>query len=93
MGSISEALTWATESEVRGEFCLIIEGATTVEQSQKKYGGVHSILLDMLITIWKQNQLNSKEAIKLVAKDRGMQKRDVYQAYHIEKNKDDLIQR
>ena len=32
----------------------------------------------------EENQLNSKEAIKLVAKDRGMQKRDVYQAYHIE---------
>ena len=28
-GTISEALTWATESEVRGEFCLIIEGSTT----------------------------------------------------------------
>ena len=27
-GSISEALTWATETEVRGEFCLIIEGTT-----------------------------------------------------------------
>ena len=32
----------------------------------------------------EENQLNSKDAIKLVAKDRGMQKREVYQAYHIE---------
>ena len=33
----------------------------------------------------EEKSMNSKDAIKLVAKDRDMQKRDVYQAYHIEK--------
>ena len=32
-------------------------------------------------------QLNSKEAIKQVAKDRDIQKREVYQAYHIEEQR------
>lgn len=83
-GSISEALAWATETEVRGEFCLIIEGKPyTVEETEELWwssfdivGHVHHYM--------EENQLQSKEAIKLVAKDRGMQKREVYQAYHIE---------
>ena len=29
-------------------------------------------------------KLPSKEAIKLTAKDRGVSKRDVYQAYHVD---------
>ena len=31
--------------------------------------------------------MNSKEAIKTVAKDRDLSKRDVYQIYHVDKNK------
>lgn len=29
--------------------------------------------------------MNSKEAIKIVAKDRDLSKRDVYQIYHVDK--------
>ena len=85
-GSMSEALSWATESEVRGEFCLIIEGASsTVEDAAELWWSSYDIVAHVRYYI-ETNQLNSKEAIKHVAKDRGMQKRDVYQAYHIEEH-------
>lgn len=83
-GTISEALIWATESEVRGEFCLIIEGA---EASVAELDDLWWSSLDIVEHVhyyMEAKQLNSKEAIKLVAKDRGMQKREIYQAYHIE---------
>lgn len=82
-GTISEALIWATDTEIRGEFCLIIEGAQEVEEEDHLWWGSFDIV-EHVHHYMEVNQLNSKEAIKLVAKDRGMQKRDVYQAYHIE---------
>ena len=83
-GTISEALIWATESEIRGEFCLIIEGATvTAEELEDLWWSSLGIIAHVDYYM-EENQLNSKDAIKLVAKDRDMQKRDVYQAYHIE---------
>ena len=83
-GSISETLTWATESEVRGEFCLIIEGAScTVEEKEELWWSSLDIVAHVDYYM-ETNHINSKEAIKQVAKDRNMQKRDVYQAYHIE---------
>lgn len=83
-GTISEALIWATESEVRGEFCLIIEGAqASVAELDDLWWGSFDIV-EHVHYYMEAKQLNSKEAIKLVAKDRGMQKREIYQAYHIE---------
>ncbi|MFD2444325.1 16S rRNA (cytidine(1402)-2'-O)-methyltransferase [Bacillus sp. CGMCC 1.16607] len=83
-GSISDIQKWASEEEIRGEFCLIIEGS-------------HSEIKEEVTSWWQEltveeqvehyvsvKGLSSKEAIKLTAKDRGLQKRDVYQAYHIE---------
>ncbi len=84
-GTISEALTWTTESEVRGEFCLIIEGASTVDTELEDLWWNSFDIVGHVDYYMEANQLNSKEAIKLVAKDRGMQKRDIYQAYHVEK--------
>lgn len=81
-GTISEALMWATDTEVRGEFCLIIEGSQAVEEEDNLWWSSFDIV-EHVQHYMEANQLNSKEAIKLVAKDRGMQKRDVYQAYHI----------
>lgn len=83
-GTISEALAWATESEVRGEFCLIIEGAI-VEEEEEQWWSSYNIV-DHVNYYIETNHINSKDAIKQVAKDRGMQKRDVYQAYHVEEH-------
>lgn len=84
-GTISEALMWASDTEVRGEFCLIIEGAQVVEEEDKLWWSSLNIV-EHVQHYMEADQINSKDAIKLVAKDRGMQKRDVYQAYHIEEH-------
>lgn len=85
-GSISEALTWAMESEVRGEFCLIIEGAPSIVEDEGALWWSSYDLVTHVNYYIETNHLQSKEAIKQVAKDRNIQKRDVYQAYHIEEN-------
>ncbi len=83
-GTITEALTWANENEIRGEFCIIIEGNLLgdIEQEEEAYWTNFSIVehVDYLIN---EKQMNSKDAIKEVAKVRGLAKRDVYQQYHV----------
>ena len=83
-GTISEALQWANENEIRGEFCIVLEGNPLGESEivEEAYWTNFSIEehVDYLIN---EKQLSSKEAIKEVAKLRNLAKRDVYQQYHI----------
>ncbi|MFL0506306.1 16S rRNA (cytidine(1402)-2'-O)-methyltransferase [Ureibacillus sp. 179-F W5.1 NHS] len=83
-GTISEAVQWVSENEIRGEFCVIIEGNINgeIEEEQESYWTSLSLVehVDYLI---EEKQMNSKEAIKEVAKLRGLAKRDVYQEYHV----------
>jgi len=83
-GTVAEALAWAEEEEVRGEFVLIIEGASpdSIYEEENQWWERLSIEEHVEHYISKE-QMNSKDAIKQAAKDRGMQKREVYQAYHI----------
>jgi 16S rRNA (cytidine1402-2'-O)-methyltransferase len=82
-GTISEALVWAEESEIRGEFCIIIEGNQNgqAEEEEDAYWSSFTVVehIDYLIN---EKEMNSKDAIKEVAKVRGLAKRDVYQQYH-----------
>lgn len=84
-GTISEALEWAQNEEVRGEFVLIIEGTSlsAIEEGETHWWEKLS-LTDHVEHYVSEENMNSKEAIKQTAKDRGMQKRDVYQAYHVD---------
>ncbi|MCK1995392.1 16S rRNA (cytidine(1402)-2'-O)-methyltransferase [Peribacillus muralis] len=83
-GTISEALTWATESEIRGEFCLIIEGGQLPDDEASEAWWTELDLVGHVNHYIETGQYTSKDAIKQVAKDRDIQKRDVYQAYHID---------
>lgn len=81
-GTIEEAYQWADENEIRGEFCMIVEGNAAIEEETQEWW--HSIDVQAHVQYYIDNKgHSSKEAIKQVAMDRKMAKRDVYQAYHI----------
>lgn len=82
-GTIDEALQWATENEIRGEFCIVLEGNTSGEVAEEEDVYWTDMTLEAHVDyIIEETGLNSKDAIKEVAKLRGISKRDVYQAYH-----------
>lgn len=85
-GTISEVIEWAESGEVRGEFVLIVEGASSdsLELEETLWWERLSLTEHVEHYISNENK-NSKDAIKQTAVDRGLQKREVYQAYHIEK--------
>ncbi|KIL52497.1 16S rRNA methyltransferase [Jeotgalibacillus soli] len=84
-GTIQEGLDWSEANDLRGEFCLVIEGASAENwQQEETYWWEQLSILQHVETYIEQKGLTSKEAIKEAAKDRSISKRDVYQAYHVE---------
>jgi 16S rRNA (cytidine1402-2'-O)-methyltransferase len=84
-GTISEAIAWAESDEVRGEFVLIIEGASADTLDLDENPWWEKLSLTEHVEHYISNEdMNSKNAIKQTALDRGMQKREVYQAYHVQ---------
>lgn len=81
-GSISEAIDWAANNEIRGEFCIVIEGnSVEVLEEEQSYWDNMSVVEHIDYLIEHENR-TSKDAIKEVSKLRDIPKRDVYQEYH-----------
>lgn len=82
-GSVKEAIGWTETDEVRGEFCLIIEGGEEITEEISNWW--ENITVEEHVNHYlSAGDTNTKDAIKLTAKDRGLHKRDVYHAYHVE---------
>ncbi|GHI00891.1 16S rRNA (cytidine(1402)-2'-O)-methyltransferase [Neobacillus kokaensis] len=82
-GSLQDVIQWANEDEIRGEFCLIVQGSNDQEAGQEEWWT--DLTMEEHVNHYiSVKQLTSKEAVKQTAKDRGLPKREVYQAYHID---------
>ena len=83
-GTIEEAIEWTKQNEIRGEFCILVEGSTEEPTQEEQWWEAISVYNHVEHYI-NEKGMNSKEAIKTVAKDRDLSKRDVYQIYHVDK--------
>ncbi|QOY37447.1 16S rRNA (cytidine(1402)-2'-O)-methyltransferase [Anaerobacillus isosaccharinicus] len=82
-GNVSELISYYENVDPRGEYCLILEG-TSEETIDSNSLWWQDLSIEQHIEHYIAIQLSSKEAIKQVAKDRNIQKREVYQVYHNE---------
>ncbi len=78
--TIDEVLECYKDKEPRGEYVLIIEGKTKEEVEEERKKEWENLSLEEHMQVYEQKGISRKEAMKLVAKDRGISKRDVYQA-------------
>lgn len=81
-GTVEEAVEWADANEVRGEFCLVIEGNAEPDMVETSTWWESLSVEQHVAEVMEREQLSSKDAIKKVSEERKMSKRDVYQAYH-----------
>jgi 16S rRNA (cytidine1402-2'-O)-methyltransferase len=82
-GTLSELIDWLLEGEVRGEFCLIVEGFRgDAEADGESEAWWKDLSLVEHVDHYCQQGLSTKEAVKQTADDRGLAKRDVYNEYH-----------
>lgn len=73
-----EATEHYTRNAPKGEFVIVLEGAderALKEEAVKRYSEIE---LDEHMKIYLDKGLERKEAMKLVAKDRGMTKKEIY---------------
>jgi 16S rRNA (cytidine1402-2'-O)-methyltransferase len=83
-GTIDEAVAWTEQSEIRGEFCIVLEGTSEEYIDEAESPWWESLSIEEHVNyIIEEKQYNSKEAIKEVAIQRGLSKREIYQEYHV----------
>ncbi len=77
--TLCEAIAYYEEHEPRGEYVLIIEGKSQEEILKEEQGRWEELALTEHMELYLKNGLSKKDAMKQVAKDRGIGKREVYQ--------------
>lgn len=78
--TLEKALEYYQENEPRGEYVLVIEGKSIDEKKEKMQEDWKSIPMKEHMKHYENQGLERKEAMKRIALDRGISKRDVYQA-------------
>lgn len=78
--TIEEACIYYEEKEPRGEFVLVIEGKPLKEFESEKRMYYEDMDIADHVSFYEAQGLDRKDAMKKVAADRGISKRDVYNA-------------
>ena len=78
--TIKESLLYYKNTEPRGEYVLIVDGKTFEEIEKEDQKRWESMSVEEHMAVYEGQGIDRKESMKLVAKDRGISKRDVYQA-------------
>ena len=77
--TLIDALSYYENEEPRGEYVLVLEGKSFLKQEKEKQETFLEISIEEHMKQYETKGVDRKEAMKLVAKDRGITKRDVYQ--------------
>lgn len=78
--SLQEAISYFKENEPKGEFVFVLEGADITELERKEQVKWEEVPLEEHMRMYTSRGIERKEAMKAVAKDRGMTKNQVYKA-------------
>lgn len=76
--TFTESLSYYETNEPRGEYVLVIAGKSRTEMEEEARAGWESMSLEEHMAYYESQGIARKEAMKLVAKDRGVSKRDIY---------------
>ena len=76
--SFDELLEKYKEETPKGEFVMVIAGKTFEEKRQEEIMDFMEMSLDEHMELYLSQGIDKKEAMKRVAKDRGVSKRDIY---------------
>ncbi len=78
--TIADAISFYKENEPRGEYVLVIEGKSLEEQDQEKRLSWQEMSIEEHMAFYEEQGVSHKDAMKKVAVDRGVGKREIYQA-------------
>lgn len=75
---LPEAIDYYNCHEPKGEYVLIIQGKSKDELLKEKQNDFLAMDINEHMAMYEETGIDRKEAMKLVAKDRGISKREVY---------------
>ena len=76
--TLKEAVAFYETAEIRGEFVLVIEGKSRQEIQKEEQKAWEDISLKEHMALYESKGLDRKAAMKAVAKDRGVSRREIY---------------
>ncbi len=79
--TFSALLSYYEDKEPRGEYVLVICGKSRQELEKEQQSAWEELTIEEHMAHYESQGINHKEAMKLVAKDRGVSKRDIYQYF------------
>ena len=82
--TLEEAMAYYREEEPRGEYVLVIEGKSLEQKRQEDIAVWQDQSIEEHMEYYRLQGMEEKAAMKQVAKDRGVSKRDIYQHLHVE---------
>ena len=77
--TIDDLLLYYQQEKPLGECVLVIEGKSHKELEKEQQASWEEISIEEHMSLYEEKGNSRKEAMKLVAKDRGISKREVYQ--------------
>lgn len=77
--SLEDALVKYEQEDPRGEYVIVIEGVSLDDKKKKKMDSWQEMSIEQHMAFYENDGIDHKEAMKFVAKDRGISKREVYQ--------------
>ncbi len=77
--TLTAALQYYEEEEPRGEYVLVLEGKGLEKKRQERENKWQEMSIEEHMAYYEGQGIDYKEAMKTVAKDRGVSKRDIYQ--------------
>lgn len=80
MTSLSKAVSYYDDNTPKGEFVLVIEGKSFEEIKKEESKRWEEMPIDEHVKMYIAQGMDKKEAMKKAAKDRGVSKRDIYNA-------------
>lgn len=77
--TLSGAIEYHNENEPRGEYVLVLEGKSREEKRKEEIASWESMSISEHMEYYEKQGMDNKAAMKQVAKDRGVGKREIYQ--------------
>ena len=77
--TIEKALAMYESEEPRGEYVLVIEGKSLQQKKEERRASWQSMSIEEHMAYYEKEGMDEKTAMKQVAKDRGVSKREIYQ--------------
>ena len=78
--TLKEAVPYYEQNEPRGEYVLVLEGCSRQQMEQEAQDAWKEMSLGDHMKLYEEQGMNRKDAMTQVAKDRGVGKREIYQA-------------